>query len=207
MRDALEARCIRTRPQFGASRYRIDLVAMHPEKPGRPVLAIECDGASYHSSATARDRDRLRQAHLQRLGWRFHRIWSTDWFYSREQETQRAVSAYEEAVCTADLLDADAATSANPDSLEPATQVPQQPIARQRGSRPLLPVRDTIDQYSDRELRQIAEWIQSDGLLRTDEELIRDVFEVLPFQRLGGRIRERLQNVARSVRRRRDSLS
>ena len=68
VRDALEARGIRTRPQFGASRYRIDLVAMHPEKPGRPVLAIECDGASYHSSATARDRDRLRQAHLQRLG-------------------------------------------------------------------------------------------------------------------------------------------
>jgi very-short-patch-repair endonuclease len=207
VRDALEARRIRTRPQFGASRYCIDLVAMHPEKPGRPVLAIECDGASYHSSATARDRDRLRQAHLQRLGWRFHRIWSTDWFYSREQETQRAVSAYEEAVRTADLLDADAAPSANPDRLEPATQVPQQPIARQRGSRPLFPVRDTIDQYSDRELRRIAEWIQSDGLLRTDEELIRDIFEVLPFQRLGGRIRERLQNVAQSVRRRRDSLS
>ena len=57
VRDALEARGIRTRPQFGASRYRIDLVAMHPEKSGRPVLAIECDGASYHSSATARDRD------------------------------------------------------------------------------------------------------------------------------------------------------
>ncbi len=207
--DALEARGVRTRPQFGASRYRIDLVAMHPEKPGRPVLAIECDGASYHSSATARDRDRLRQAHLQRLGWRFHRIWSTDWFYGREQETQRAVSAYEEAVRMADLLDADTAPSANPDGVEPATQVPQQPIARQRGSRPLVPVRETIDQYTDRELRQIAEWIQSDGLLRTDEELIRDVFEVLPFQRLGGRIRGRLQNMAQSVRRRqrRDSLS
>jgi very-short-patch-repair endonuclease len=209
VRDALEARGIRARPQFGASRYRIDLVAMHPEKPGRPVLAIECDGASYHSSATARDRDRLRQAHLQRLGWRFHRIWSTDWFYGREHETQRAVSAYEEAVRMADLLDADAAPSANPDGVEPATQVPQQPIARQRGSRPLVPVRETIDQYTDRELRQIAEWIQSDGLLRTDEELIRDVFEALPFQRLGGRIRERLQNMAQSVRwrQRRDSLS
>ncbi len=47
--DALEASGITTRPQFGASRYRIDLVAMHPKKPGRPVLAIECDGASYHS--------------------------------------------------------------------------------------------------------------------------------------------------------------
>jgi hypothetical protein len=109
----------------------------------------------------------------------------------------------------ADLLDADAAPSANPDGAEPATQVPKQPITRQRGSRPLVPVRETIDQYTDRELRQIAEWIQSDGLLRTDEELIRNVFEVLPFQRLGGRIRERLQNMAQSVRRRqrRDSLS
>jgi len=70
-------------------------------------------------------------------------------------------------------------------------------------------VRETIDQYSDRELRKLAEWIVSDGLLRTDEELIRDIFEALPFQRLGGRIRERLQNVAQIVRGRhgRDSVS
>ena len=202
VRDALEVLGIRTRPQFGASRYRIDLVAMHPDKPGRPVLAIECDGASYHSGATARDRDRLRQAHLQRLGWRFHRIWSTDWFYSREQETQRAVSAYEEAVRRGDLLDADAASSANPDGGQPAIQALPQPVARQRGSRPLVPVHETIDQYSDQELLRIAAWIESDGLLRTDEELIRDIFEVLPFQRFGGRIRERLLNVAQSARRR-----
>lgn len=107
VRDALEARGVKIRPQFGVSRYRIDLVAMHPEKPGRPVLAIECDGASYHSSATARDRDRLRQAHLERLGWRFHRIWSTDWFNRREEEIERAIAAYEEAVRRADLSDAD----------------------------------------------------------------------------------------------------
>jgi hypothetical protein len=76
IKDELEGRGLVVRGQFGASRYRIDLVAMHPQKTGRPVLASVCDGASYHSSATARDRDRLRQAHLQRLGWRFHRIWS-----------------------------------------------------------------------------------------------------------------------------------
>jgi len=201
VRDALELKGIRTRPQFGASRYRIDLVAMHPKKPGRPVLAIECDGASYHSSATARDRDRLRQAHLQRLGWRFHRIWSTDWFFGREQELERAISAYEDSVHRADLLDADTAPTANPGGTGPATQVPQQPITRQRESQPRVPVRETIDQYSAQELRQIAKWIQSDGLLRTDEELIREIFEVLPFSRLGGRIHERLQNVAQSVRR------
>jgi len=131
VRDALEARGIMTRLKFGASRYRIDLVAMHPEKPGRPVLAIECDGPSYHSSATARDRDRLRQAHLQRLGWRFHRIWSTDWFYSREQEMERVLSAYEEAVRRADLLDADAARSTTlAGGRAPATHEPSRQHSR-----------------------------------------------------------------------------
>jgi very-short-patch-repair endonuclease len=209
VRDALEARGVKTRPQFGASRYRIDLVAMHPEKPGRPVLAIECDGASYHSSATARDRDRLRQAHLQRLGWRFHRVWSTDWFYHREQEIERAIAAYEEAVRWADLSDADTRPPQATGGAQPMKQAQQQPVARQRGPRPPVPVRETIDQYSDRELRQIAEWVTSDGLLRTDEELIHDIFAALPFQRLGGRIRERLQDVARIVgrRQRRDSRS
>lgn len=203
VRDALEARGVKTRPQFGASRYRIDLVAMHPQKPGRPVLAIECDGASYHSSATARDRDRLRQAHLQRLGWRFHRIWSTDWFYHREQEIERAIAAYEEAVRWADSSDADPGPAQATGGAQPTRQAQQQPVARQRGPRPLVPVRETIDQYSDHELRRIAEWVTSDGLLRTDEELIREIFETLPFERLGNRIRERLKTVVEVVRRRR----
>lgn len=201
VRDALEARGVKTRPQFGASRYRIDLVAMHPEKPGRPVLAIECDGASYHSSATARDRDRLRQAHLQRLGWRFHRIWSTDWFYHREQEIERAIAAYEEAVRQADLSDADTRSPQATDEAHSMRQAQQQPVARQRGPRPPVPVRKTIDQYTDRELRQIAEWVASDGLLRTDEELIREIFNTLPFERLGKRIRDRLKTVVEVVRR------
>ena len=63
--DTLTARGLGLLPQFGASKYRIDLVAQHPQQPGRFVLAIECDGASYHSALTARDRDRLRQQHLE----------------------------------------------------------------------------------------------------------------------------------------------
>ncbi|HXF76245.1 MAG TPA: hypothetical protein VNN13_09160, partial [Methylomirabilota bacterium] len=78
----------------------------------------------------------------------------------------------------------------------------QPPGARPRGPRPPVPVRETIDQYSDRELRRIAEWVISDGLLRTEEELIREIFEILPFERLGSRIRERLKTVVEVVRRR-----
>ena len=202
VRDALEARGIKTRPQFGASRYRIDLVAMHPEKPGRPVLAIECDGASYHSSATARDRDRLRQTHLQRLGWRFHRIWSTDWFYHREQEIERLISAYEESVRWADSLDRGTGLVQVMAQSQPVEQVAHQPAVRQRGPRPPVPAHKKITDYSDSELQQIAEWIISDGLLRTDEELIREIFETLPLKRLGKRTKERLKTVAQVVLRR-----
>ena len=73
------------RTQVGCSGYRIDLAIAHNTHPGEFLLGIECDGASYHSSSTARDRDRLRQQVLERLGWRIHRIWSTEWFRNKPE--------------------------------------------------------------------------------------------------------------------------
>lgn len=80
-------------PQVGSAGFRIDIGVRHPEKPGTYLLAVECDGATYHSALWARERDRLRQEVLQHLGWRFHRIWSTDWFYNRTTEIERLRSA------------------------------------------------------------------------------------------------------------------
>ncbi len=57
------------------------------------MLAIECDGATYHSALWARERDRLRQEVLEGLGWRIHRIWSTDWFYRRDQQMRKLKAA------------------------------------------------------------------------------------------------------------------
>jgi hypothetical protein len=169
---------------------------MHPKKKGRPVLAIECDGASYHSSATARDRDRLRQAHLQRLGWRFHRIWSTDWFYNREDEIRRVVDAYSEAVRKADAINRNGTS----DFRQETTPESKPALQRQRGPRPTVSPLDSIDEYRMSELYEIGEWVNSDGLLRTDEELIREIFNLLPFQRMGERIRKRLLTVAQGMR-------
>ena len=84
-------------PQYGVSGYWIDFAAQHPTRPGQMILAIEADGAAYHTSSTARNRDRLRQEHLERLGWSFHRIWSQEWFHHREREVERAVAAYNAA--------------------------------------------------------------------------------------------------------------
>jgi hypothetical protein len=75
--------------QVGSAGFRIDLGVRHPERPGTYILAVECDGATYHSALWARERDRLRQDVLEHLGWRFHRIWSTDWFYNRRVEINR----------------------------------------------------------------------------------------------------------------------
>jgi very-short-patch-repair endonuclease len=67
-------------PQVGVSNYYIDIGVRHPSYPLGYICGVECDGASYHSSKSARERDILRQGVLERLGWEIYRIWSTDWF-------------------------------------------------------------------------------------------------------------------------------
>jgi very-short-patch-repair endonuclease len=79
--------------QIGCSGYRIDLGIVDPQIPGRYCLGVECDGATYHSARTARDRDRLRQEILEHLGWHILRIWSRDWNAHPEQEIARVVQA------------------------------------------------------------------------------------------------------------------
>jgi very-short-patch-repair endonuclease len=75
--------------QVGVSGYKIDLAVRHPDKPAHFVIGIECDGACYHGAKSARDRDRLRQEALERLGWRLTRVWSTDWFHDQPGQTER----------------------------------------------------------------------------------------------------------------------
>ena len=76
-------------PQIGVSSYRIDIGVVHPDAPGRYLLGIECDGASYHSSATARDRDKLREEVLRNKGWKLLRIWSTDFWINPDSVIER----------------------------------------------------------------------------------------------------------------------
>ena len=76
--------------QHGAGKFRLDIVV---KEAGHNLLAIECDGAAYHSSMVARTRDRARQRILEKLGWRFHRVWSTNWWHFEDQEKQAIVSA------------------------------------------------------------------------------------------------------------------
>ncbi|MCK2056454.1 DUF4011 domain-containing protein [Methylobacterium sp. 37f] len=80
-------------PQIGVSRFRIDLGVVHPDRPGDYLAGVECDGATYHAAATARDRDRVRATILEGLGWSLVRVWSTDWWVDRAGALDRLDTA------------------------------------------------------------------------------------------------------------------
>ncbi len=101
-------------PQYGVGGYWVDFAAAQPADTDRMVLAIEADGASYRESGSVRDRDRLRGEHLQRLGWGFHRLWSTNWFQNPQAEVAKLRDAYRRAVAAADPAAADPPAAAPP---------------------------------------------------------------------------------------------
>lgn len=93
----LTRRGVTTVPQVGVAGYRIDIGVLDDELPGRFVCGIECDGVAYHSSESARDRDRLRQQVLEARGWTLARVWSTDWFKDRVGQIDRLMTFVDRA--------------------------------------------------------------------------------------------------------------
>ncbi|MFI0444579.1 DUF3320 domain-containing protein [Actinomadura sp. 6N118] len=116
-------------PQVGVGGYRIDLAVRHPEAPGRFALGIECDGAMYHSSRAARDRDRLREDVLRGLGWELYRIWGTDWYRHRHEAQQRLREAVEAAI-TRPLVSDESPDKPSPELPEVAPNAPATPKQR-----------------------------------------------------------------------------
>lgn len=87
----LERNGFKVRYQVGSNGYFIDIVI--DSQVGKHIIGIECDGAQYHSSKSARDRDKLRQVQLENLGWKIYRVWSTDWFHNRHLAEERLLYA------------------------------------------------------------------------------------------------------------------
>jgi very-short-patch-repair endonuclease len=201
VRDTLARHGVQLVAQYGSSGYYIDYAVAHPAQPGRFVLAIECDGASYHSSESARDRDRLRQEQLERLGWRFHRIWSSDWFYNKAKCLENALDAYRRAVAAADSDDVARRAQTVDEPTGRALQAPDPPVAGRRGSRPPVGRGQPINRYVLAELVRLVRWIESDDLLRTEEELIVETMRELGFQRRGSRVDSTIREAIRRARR------
>jgi len=185
----MEGAGLRPISQYGASSFRIDFALPHPEHPDKMVLAVEADGASYHSSPTARDRDRLRQQTLERMGWRFHRIWSTDWFRNPAGEITKVLNAYNHAV---KMVDGGGPTGQR--SMQASGPHSPSPALPARGPRPSVFSGLSITDYEHAELVELAKWVSSDTLLRQPEEIMAIMRDELGFQRRGSRIDQALSS-------------
>ena len=143
------------RTQIGVSKFRVDLGIVHPDAPGRFLAGIECDGATYHSSPSARDRDRVRHIILEQLGWRLLRLWSTDFFLdpaaSLEGLDSKLRGLLKADRAAVEAVDAESSTNAS----EPPVRLMAPPA---RGS-DIAPAEEALDEVQE----------SSDGLVSAIE--------------------------------------
>lgn len=153
---ALQSHGLEVAAQVGVAGFVLDLAVKHPDKIDAFVLGIECDGSTYHSSRSARDRDRLRQAVLEDLGWNIHRVWSTDWFKQPEREVERILSRVDHIrrqTVAEDSPDDEWSHNSALNSLSASvdddgwmSEVEWQPLSEQQALDELTVLRDTIGQ-------------------------------------------------------------
>ncbi len=174
--------------QIGLAGFYVDLGVKDPDEPGRYRLGIECDGASYHSARSARERDRLRQQILESRGWTIHRIWSTDWFKDRDAQLRRALAAIDAAATAPPPSPpeppAPVALDAAADTDDDARYVPYD-IADFAVDAPRAIHETAVDALADVAARVVA----IEGPVHGDE-VARRVATLWGQKRTGGRIRE-----------------
>ena len=201
--------------QIGSAGYFIDLGVKDSERPGRYLLGIECDGATYHSAQSARDRDRLRQQVLEGLGWRIHRIWSTDWFRNPDREVGRVAEAIEAARVHIAPVPEVPSESNLPDSNEGEEE--SEAYSSVTGHLVPEPQADSLtERYALAELFistgglnlhevpsfTMANWIQ--GVVKVEspvhlDEVARRIATAVGVGRVGNRIQDRVKTAARQA--------
>ena len=172
--------------QVGCGGFRIDLALKHPDRPGEFCLGIECDGATYHSSKTARDRDRIRQSVLENLGWNIVRIWSTDWIRNPDRQIERILATFERVSTS---------TSASVARVEPTLDdefddlIPRIEVQVAARGPAFKAIKDVPEEY----LRNMFQTLVKRGGAIDLEGLIQQTVRELGFGRTGKQIRQRLE--------------
>jgi very-short-patch-repair endonuclease len=175
-------------PQVGCGGFRIDLALKHPSNPGLYCLGIECDGATYHSSKTARDRDRIRQEVLEGLGWRICRVWSTDWIRNPQLQLQRILASYQQA--SAEISDSSLTAKKQP---EPEFEDLQPEFLAEANQ--VMPTYLKIDDVPISHIMETTVLIVTRVGTIDWSELITLTSRELGFARTGKRIRDRIELV------------
>lgn len=208
--NALVEKGLRLHKQVGCAGYAIDLAVVDPENPGKYLLGIECDGATYHGSATARDRDRLRQQVLEDLGWRIHRIWSTQWFQKPQSEIERVLETVQKAKAGL-LRPRFMAVSPAPQPTSHAQESPSQPAQSADAIISVQPYKcftprqvlssDAFYTESVHVLAtHIAEIVSVEGPIHEDE-LARRMAAIFGMSRAGGQIAAKVMKAAQHAER------
>jgi very-short-patch-repair endonuclease len=194
-------------PQVGVKSFRIDLGIIDPPKPGEYILGVECDGAAYHSARSARDRDRLRQEVLEGLGWRLHRIWSTDWFRNPQREANKLLVAIKDAKDKAsapktepipdddlpELVEQESASEAVPAAGIDEPDMPSNTVQYKECVLTIPFRRDLLDLSVLETSRFALVIVEAEGPVHT-EEVARRIREAFGLQKTGKRILAHVQS-------------
>lgn len=197
--------------QVGVSGYRIDIGVVDPRAPGRYLLGIECDGATYHSAATARDRDRLRHLILEGLGWELHRIWSTDWWRNPSEPMQKILARLERLLVAEPSNEDELEVVSIPSDVAPETEAVEvesyaKMVQPERAPEQLLPPYQSVEiaggrpdhfyDFASRKLlvEQLLIVINTEGPI-ADAVLFRKVARAWGLARTGKRIEELLSSL------------
>ena len=218
--DALRELGFQVDHQIGSAGYFIDLGVKDPERPGRYLLGIECDGATYHSAQSARDRDRLRQQVLEGLGWRIHRIWSTDWFRTPDHELRKAAEAIEAAKIHVPSPPVPTSENDIPDSnqgeeepeTEPAVIPRLTPDPQENPLTEKYKVAELVISTDGRDLHEVPSFTMADWIQRVVEiespvhldEVAKRIATAVGVGQIGRRIRNAVKTAARRAARSED---
>lgn len=200
--EALQRKGWQTHPQVGVSNFRIDLGIVDPDTPGKYLAGVECDGYTYHRSATARDRDRLREGVLRGLGWEIVRIWSTEWWINRDAATEklhtRLGALLEERRSRPNEEN-------TPNCVAPALLAPSESSFISQNEEPetsrVTPVvlEEKARQLEQNRLRALIQTVVSTGSPIHEDALCRTVAKQMGFSRAGSNIRSSILSLATSM--------
>jgi len=196
--------------QVGSAGFLIDLGVLHPENSSEFILGIECDGASYHSAKSARDRDRIRQQVLERIGWTIYRIWSTDWFKNKEKEVGKLLQKIDWLLARKDDgIDKDAKEELSELQNPSFTRISEENPIKENLSNPyqtvdITNVTELTSSYSHKygsynSYEALVEIISNVEAPIHKELLMKKVADHLGYGRLGRKIKTRILSAINSV--------
>ena len=169
----------------GCSLFRVDVGVKDPARRDGYLAAIECDGDTYASALTARDRDELRSSVLRSLGWNTVHVWSADWAFDRARGEERLLKELDEI-------------KRAPDGMLPTPKfTPEVTFPRRRSASAAEVPRTDLDKVSNEDLRKKMSEVERDLGACEPDTLYRETARRFGYKTLSPKARQRLESVRR----------